>query len=157
MVTVTLKTAIFEHPHTAVRIKDNIFSTLEEFNLSTKEIIAVTDNGANIVTALRLAKIQRLSCISHCLHLFLTSDISKNPLLLNPLKIIRIKLKTIYRTIQHKNDEIKKYFHVTQQMDFLKKFDEMMTQIELSEEGEGQYGQTMEFEKYCIPLMNYYH
>lgn len=79
MVTVTLKTAIFEHPHTAVRIKDNIISTLEEFNLSKKEIIAVTDNGANIVAALRLAKIQRLSCISHCLHLFLTSDISKNP------------------------------------------------------------------------------
>lgn len=72
-----LKTEIFEHPHTALRINDNINEMLEEFGLTTKKIIAVTDNGSNIVPGLQKANIPRVSCCMHNLHLFLTVDIMK--------------------------------------------------------------------------------
>lgn len=45
----TLKTALFQHPHTANRIRDDIELTITDFGLENKDLTAVTDNGSNIM------------------------------------------------------------------------------------------------------------
>jgi hypothetical protein len=61
----TLKTTLFLHPHTAIRIRDDIEATIAEFGLKEKRLTAVTDSGANILAGLRLAKIPRIACVAH--------------------------------------------------------------------------------------------
>jgi hypothetical protein len=76
---VTLKTVLFPRPHTADRIKHNIAGTLVEFQLEQKKFMAVTDNGSNIVAALKRAKVPKTPCVAHKLHLMITHDIMQNP------------------------------------------------------------------------------
>jgi hypothetical protein len=68
---VTLKTALFPRPHTDDRIKDNIAETLVEFHLEQKKSMVVTDNGSNIVAALKRAKVPRIPCVAHKLLLII--------------------------------------------------------------------------------------
>jgi hypothetical protein len=41
----TLKTSLFHHPHTAIRIRDDIEATIAEFGLKEKRLMAVSDLG----------------------------------------------------------------------------------------------------------------
>lgn len=91
----SLKTEIFHHPHTALRISQSTAATLAEFNLTGKKILAVSDNGANVVAGLRLANIGRISCAAHNLHLFISTDIIEQQFFA-PLATIIKKLKNIY-------------------------------------------------------------
>lgn len=101
-----MKTELFKHPHTGARIKENIKNTLLEFGLQDKTVTAVTDNGSYVISGLRLAKIDRLPCTAHSLHLFLSKDIfKKSP----TLDTIVTKLKPIYRTLTYKYDDLIKY------------------------------------------------
>lgn len=118
MCVVTLKTEIFHHPHTALRLKENIEMTLKEFQLVNKTIVAVTDNGANIVAGLREANIKRIGCINHSLHLFLTADIFKNKRL-SALSVIVTKMKTIYKALMYKTDELSKIKEMQENSKFL--------------------------------------
>lgn len=74
----TLKTEIFPHPHTGLRIGNNISQTLLDFGLNEKLVFAVSDNGANVVAGIRNAKLNRISCSAHNLHLFVSKDILKS-------------------------------------------------------------------------------
>lgn len=102
---ITLKTEIFPHPHTATRLKDHIKDTLDQYKLENKTIIAVTDNGANIVKALSDAKVKRMPCSDHSLHLFLSSDVYKNKDL-SALPVINLKMKTIVKALTYKCEEL---------------------------------------------------
>jgi hypothetical protein len=53
----TLTTEEFANPHTAVRIADLVRSILEDFGLDEKKVYAVTDGGANMKAACRLAEL----------------------------------------------------------------------------------------------------
>lgn len=115
---VTLKTEFFPHPHTAQNIQKKILSTLEEFSLSEKKILAVTDNGSNIVSGLQIAGIKRISCMAHNIHLFITKDIFANPDF-NVLVIIVDKLKHIYKALTYKHEEMVQYAQINKQMQFM--------------------------------------
>lgn len=65
--------------HSTDRISTNIKETIDEFNLNSKCITAVSDNGANIVPGLKRAKITRMACTAHCFHFMLTVDIYNDP------------------------------------------------------------------------------
>jgi hypothetical protein len=49
LVVLTLKTALFHHPHTAVRLKKDIEDNIAEFGLQDKKLMAVTDSDAKIL------------------------------------------------------------------------------------------------------------
>jgi hypothetical protein len=102
---VTLKTALFPRPHTADRIKENIAETLVEFHLEQKKFMAVTDNGSNIVAALKRAKIPRMPCVAHKLHLLIAHDIMQNPDF-SVLQILVAKMKTIFQALTYRNDQL---------------------------------------------------
>jgi hypothetical protein len=48
--------------------------TTTEFDLESKKIIYVTDNGSNIVKACSLAGVERMGCIAHGVHNLITMD-----------------------------------------------------------------------------------
>jgi hypothetical protein len=51
--------------------------TLTEFGLKKDRMSIVSDNGCNIVAACRVAKVERLPCTAHNLHLLLTADLQQ--------------------------------------------------------------------------------
>lgn len=89
--------------------------------MDKKQIIAVTDNGSNIVKALRLANIKRLSCmaLAHNLHLFISRDIFANPEF-SVLNTIVSKLKLIYKALVYKHEELAQYAEINTQIYFIK-------------------------------------
>jgi hypothetical protein len=87
----TLKISLFHHPHTAIRIRDDIEATIAEFGLKEKRLMAVSDSGANILAGLRLAKIPRIACVAHNIHLLIATDILKN-LRFEAIAVLKIKL-----------------------------------------------------------------
>lgn len=102
----SLNTVLFQHPHTAIRIKQNISATLSEFNLKNKQIFMVSDSGSNIVVAARLAQIHRLPCLAHKIHLLIKKDILCNDEFTAIFDLLK-KFKEIYRTLIYKEDDLK--------------------------------------------------
>lgn len=137
MKTFTLKTEIFPHPHTGLKIGNNILSTLKEFGLNDRKVIAVSDNGANVVAGIRNAKIHRLPCSAHNLHLFISKDCLKSDNF-SAITILVPKLKTIFKAVMYKHDELNKIFEKKQQYNMLKliksatEICEMLTEEELT-------------------------
>lgn len=128
----TLKTALFPHPHTARSIRDDFELTVNDFNLQNKKITAVTDSGSNIVAALKLAGVKRLPCAAHSLHLFLSKDILCNDQF-DVLSRIVNKLKKIYKTLTYKHDEMKQYADLNQQVNFVNTIEKIYDCNELIE------------------------
>lgn len=122
---ISLKTELFHHPHTGVRICQSIESTIQEFNLSGKKILAISDNGSNVVSGLRLANIERMSCAAHNLHLFISADIMKQKIF-EPLAVLIKKLKSIYKALTYKYDELKRYHDTNVQLNFAQMLIEAM-------------------------------
>jgi hypothetical protein len=102
---VTLKTEFFPRPHTMGRMKKSILDTLAEFNLQDKKIIAVTDSGSDVVAGCRLAGLKRFGCSCHALHLLVAYDILKKNQF-QPINVLMLKLKTIYRAMTFKHAEL---------------------------------------------------
>ena len=71
---VVLKTVHFQDAHTAVNIKREMELTAQEFDLTNKKIIYVTDNGSNIVKACKLLSVDRVGCLAHGIHNLITVD-----------------------------------------------------------------------------------
>ena len=71
---INLRTSEFPHPHTAKSVKNKVFKILEAFEINPKKVMAVTDNGANILSAFKTIGIRRFSCIGHNMHLLLKAD-----------------------------------------------------------------------------------
>lgn len=128
----TLKTCLLPHPHTAQKLIESIESTLEEYNLNEKKITCVTDNGSNIVKALRILKIHRLSCTAHNLHLFLTKDILGNSEF-SVLNDIIFKLKQIYKTLMFRYDDLKQYVEIHKENKFLDALNDVIDIDELND------------------------
>lgn len=102
---VTLKTEIFQRPHTGLAVSEKIKNTISEFNLENKTICAVTDGGTNIISALKINKIERYGCSAHALHRFLAHDILTNSSF-NQINKIVDKLKCIFRALMYSSGEI---------------------------------------------------
>lgn len=67
---VLLEISYFPAPHTAKAIADTIKNMIQKWEIEDRVITITTDNGANIVAAIReLTLIKRLSCAAHTLQL----------------------------------------------------------------------------------------
>jgi len=96
---VMLKTTMFPGRHTGENIKQEMTKTVAEFGLDSKQIIYVTDNGANIVKACKLAGVERLGCVAHGVHNLISVDGIENTAL---LKKVVSDVKTIVHAFVYK-------------------------------------------------------
>ena len=77
---VTLKTNIFTADHTGENIRSELLAIHKQFELESKKVIYVTDQGANIVKGCRIANQERYGCVAHGLHNLIVRDgIAKIP------------------------------------------------------------------------------
>src|SRR5215213_3179204 len=67
---VLLEISYFPAPHTASAIAEAIKKAIEKWEIESHVVSITTDNGANVVAAIRnLRSIKRLSCAAHTLQL----------------------------------------------------------------------------------------
>lgn len=134
----TLKTEAFPHPHNKVRIKSKINEVIKQFGLEHKEIIAVSDNGRNIVAGCNITESvkKHFSCAAHNLHLFLTKNLLEDPQF-TPLSTCLEKLRRIYRKLMYKHQELEEWTksqNVIICANFLKNVIEVQELIEIDEQ-----------------------
>lgn len=90
--------------HTAANIRDVIEEVLSDFGLDASKGLLVTDNGSNMTCAASLLKMERRSCLAHCLNnLLFTDSIAKT----NCLKVIVQKCRKIYSALLYKKALLK--------------------------------------------------
>lgn len=69
---ILLDVKYLSYPHTAERIKDQINHLISEWNLTNKVVAIATDNGSNMVKAVRLIDgVIRIPCTAHTLQLII--------------------------------------------------------------------------------------
>lgn len=76
--TAVLKITALQRPHTGERIRDNFQETLREFGIAHKRISVVTDGGSNVIKCAELLQIKRAGCVTHAIHLLITTDLLKH-------------------------------------------------------------------------------
>lgn len=79
-----MEATIVQVPIKAVRVTNDIIwdmisIVMTEYNIGEKVKYIVTDNGANMIAAITGDKYVRLSCICHCLNIFMNSLIENLP------------------------------------------------------------------------------
>jgi hypothetical protein len=95
IVDVLLKICYLPSPHTADVIANTIKNIIQEWEIEDRVITITTDNGANMVAAIRkLTPIKRLSCAAHTLQL----AIGKGLKLVNALTIRAKQLINFFST-----------------------------------------------------------
>lgn len=73
-----LQTSFMPETHSADNLEDALRSTIMEWNIQEKRIACITtDNGANIVAAIRQLKWQWLSCFGHNLNLAINNSLAQ--------------------------------------------------------------------------------
>ena len=72
-----LETVFMPQNHTADSIAEALHSAFEEWSLDEKKLACITtDNGANIVAAVRKMDATWLNCFGHNLHLAVTNEMT---------------------------------------------------------------------------------
>ena len=90
----TLGTWFLPEQHTAQNLAECMEDLLAHWNLDAdKQVAITTDNGANIIKAVRDANWCGLSCFGHNLHLAITTTISKEA---NLQRAIRVCSKFVF-------------------------------------------------------------
>jgi hypothetical protein len=69
-----LATRHFPLKHTGMNIAEALKEILKEFKIRLSRTVFVTDNGANILNAMRILGVVHFSCFAHDLNLSLTAD-----------------------------------------------------------------------------------
>uniref|UniRef100_A0A8C4SKE9 BED-type domain-containing protein n=1 Tax=Erpetoichthys calabaricus TaxID=27687 RepID=A0A8C4SKE9_ERPCA len=64
-----LQTTAINESHTAAHIKENIQSVAQEWQLTTTDLVIVTDNAANMLAAAQLGNFQHVKCFAHTINL----------------------------------------------------------------------------------------
>lgn len=101
-----LKTARFDHPHTAASLSDNFRLVTNEYSLGNKSLVAITDGGSNMIRCLELLNIERIGCVLHSCNRLIVHDLMKNDLM-KPFQNILSKLKKAQRKLCFKHAELK--------------------------------------------------
>ena len=78
----------FGERHTEENLKQELIRITTEWKIEDKVVLIVTDNAANVVNAVKLAKFKHLPCFAHALNLVVQKGIQK-------LKTLRQKIKAI--------------------------------------------------------------
>lgn len=126
-----LKTARFDHPHTANSLKDNFRSVANEYSIENKSLVAITDGGLNMIKCLELLNIERIGCVLHSCNRLIVHDLMKNDSM-EPLQKILSKLKKAQRKLCFKHAELKKKAEKDRQDKLNLMLEELSTAHELS-------------------------
>ncbi len=129
----TLKTSVFPNDHTGENIKADMIATHADFNIDGKKIVYVTDQGANIVKACKLASVERFGCIAHGLHNLIVKDgMSK----VAELQEIIYKAKAVVNTLTYKASLMEKEDTAMETEKLMEKLDAVTKELELNEQQE---------------------
>lgn len=102
--------ALSEGSHTADHLADTIRNITDEYNISDKIILVVSDNAANIVAAINKLKWKHFGCYAHTINL-----VVQNALL--SVRLIRDRAKNIvsfYRRSNLATEKLMKYHKDTE-------------------------------------------
>lgn len=92
-----LRCAHFEKDHTSDNIVETLTNLLADWGLNVKEMAScTTDNGSNILKAIRCLNIPHVPCFGHCINIGVNKA-----LMLPQLNKAIARLKTLQRTIAH--------------------------------------------------------
>jgi hypothetical protein len=99
----------FNEKHIAVNLGDMLRETAREWKIDYKIVGIVTDNAANIVSAVPLCKWHHIPCYSHTLNLIVQTSIKV-------IKIETEKVKSVVQYFKHSAYAVAKLYSVQKQM-----------------------------------------
>ncbi|XP_055306784.1 uncharacterized protein LOC129571046 [Sitodiplosis mosellana] len=103
-----LKTAMFEHPHTSIRIEENFNAMMDEYGLRDKEIIAVVDGAANVNRTVNDMGFVKIKCIAHSINRLIQFDLIQKGEGIEDLKNIIKKLRLIQKALLYSYGQLTK-------------------------------------------------
>ncbi|CAF4145215.1 unnamed protein product, partial [Rotaria sordida] len=103
----SLKTEPFDGRHTGEAIKDRFLTVLNEFNLSSNNIIVISDKGSNMRKAWKLLKIIHMFCIGHGIHNLLMVDCFPR---LTGIPDLLDKVQKIINKLRYRRHELEQEF-----------------------------------------------
>lgn len=98
----------FPHPHEGQLIADPFNCIVNEFGLSDKNFVGVTDSGSNIKLACRLLNLEREPCLCHNLHLLVAYDLIKKHPSMKPIRDLIIRMKVAKKALIYKYEDLQK-------------------------------------------------
>ena len=104
-----LDCAKFGERHTQENLKQELICITKKWNIKDKVVLIVTDNAANIVNAVKMAKFKHLSCFVYTLNLVVQKDILQ-------LKLLRQKIKAIIEYFHRSTVAAEKFSSLQSQM-----------------------------------------
>lgn len=148
LINMGLSTEPLPHPHTGEAIAAAIKVNLDEANLSNKSIIAVGDNGRNIirigphfngntyVPPLLPDCKQYMRCLGHRIHLVLNQDSTKHDNFKIVMNLIG-KIKKIHGVLAYKSNELKDEYYRLQHQELvtvMSEIDNVCEELSVDEE-----------------------
>lgn len=160
LINLVVTTEQLEHPHTGETIARTIQDILMSYGLQDRQVIAVGDNGRNIVRigphitgnrnkeGCMLQCKQYCRCLGHNIHLCFTQDMPKQKQFDPALKVIA-KMKRIHGVLAYKSIELKAEYQrqqLNELVQCLTEADEITQDLlddETNDETNGEYGDEM--------------
>lgn len=133
-----LKTSNMEGRHTASRIRDEFEAMANEFGISNKTIICVTDSAANMKKAVRLLNKKHFPCVAHKTNLLIQKDLMSHPDM-QPLRNIMAKIRNIQKKFLYRHSQLKQIDEQDRQTKLFLLIDEI-SEIEKAVNAELQFG-----------------
>lgn len=114
---ISLKTDYFEGPHTASAIREEVVSTLKNFEIDEKQMFAaITDSASNMVSGFR--NFIHIRCADHRMHRALTKDFYETSTGRKVLQL-RSQLMRMYKHLLYKKTYVSKVAKERQQDNYL--------------------------------------
>ena len=102
------------YPHSAYEIRDHLSDLLNEWELSSKITVIVTDNASNMKKACNYMEIERIPCSAHTLQLSIGKGLDTIKILINKCKLLISFLSADKKKQQLKESQI--YLYRQQEM-----------------------------------------
>lgn len=133
-----LKTSNMEGSHTAERIREEFVAMTQEFGISNKNIVCVTDSAANMKKAVRLLNKKHFPCIAHITNLVIQKNLMAAPDM-QPLRDIVAKIRKIQKKLIYRHTQLKEIDEMDKQNKLLLLI-EQISEIEKAVNAELQFG-----------------
>lgn len=127
-----------EGRHTSERIRDEFNFMAQEFGISDKNIVCVSDNAANMKKAVRLLNKKHYPCIAHISNLAIQKDLIGHPEM-QPLRDIITKIRKIQKKLVYRHSQLKAIDENDKQTRLLLLIEEM-SEVEKAVNAEMQFG-----------------
>ncbi|XP_073995761.1 E3 SUMO-protein ligase ZBED1-like [Rhodnius prolixus] len=108
-----LKCTSYSERHTANNLASHLQSTVQEWELTNKVTAVVTDNGANIVSAVKQCNWRHISCFAHSMNLVVHSGIAE-------IRVTTDKIKALVEYFKRSSHSLTKLHNTQTQMGFPK-------------------------------------